>query len=50
MPILCWSLSALEGVDLGLRATYADASAAVLDALGLKNPLDGTSFWPDIRA
>ncbi len=50
VPILCWSLSAQEGIDLGLRATFADAAATVLDALGVKSPLDGTSFWPDIRA
>jgi len=50
VPILCWSLSAQEGINLGLRATFADASATVLDALGVKGALDGTSFWPDIRA
>ena len=50
VPILCWSLSAQEGINLGLRASFADASATVLDALGVKNPLDGTSFWPEIRA
>lgn len=50
VPILCWSLSAQEGIDLGLRASFADASATVLDALGVRNPLDGASFWPEIRA
>lgn len=50
VPILCWSLSAQEGINLGLRTTFADASATVLDALGVKGALDGTSFWPDIRA
>ncbi len=50
VPVLCWSLSALEGVNLGLRKSFADASATILDALGIKNPLDGVSFWPDIRA
>jgi phosphopentomutase len=50
VPILCWSLSAREGVNLGLRGTYADVSATILDALGIKNTLDGTSFWPEIRA
>lgn len=50
VPVLCWSLSAQEGVDLGLRKTFADVSATVLDALGIKNTLDGTSFWPDIKA
>lgn len=50
VPILSWSLSAQEGINLGLRTTFADASATVLDALGVKGALDGTSFWPDIRA
>jgi len=50
VPILCWSLSAQEGVSLGLRSTFADAAATALEALGVRNPLDGTSFWPDIRA
>jgi len=50
VPILCWGLSAKEGVNLGLRASYADVSATILDALGIKNTLDGTSFWPDIKA
>lgn len=48
-PLLVWSLAAEEGIDLGTRATFADVSASVLDALGLKNPLDGRSFWPDMK-
>ncbi len=50
VPVLLWGLSAEEGVDLGLRASFADVSATILDALGIKNTLDGTSFWPEIKA
>ncbi len=50
VPILCWGLSAEEGIDLGLRTSFADVSATILDALGIKNTLGGTSFWPDIKA
>ena len=48
-PVLCWSLAAQEGVDLGQRDTFADVSATVLEALGVRNPLDGKSFWGDIK-
>lgn len=50
VPILCWSLAAQEGVNLGTRATFADVSATVLAALGARGKLDGTSFWDEIRA
>lgn len=48
-PVLCWSLAAQEGVDLGTRNTFADVSATVLEALGLRNTLDGASFWDEIK-
>jgi phosphopentomutase len=50
VPILCWSLSAQEGVNLGQRASFADVSATILDVLGIKNTLGGVSFWPEIKA
>ena len=48
-PVLCWSLAAEEGVNLGQRDTFADVSATVLEALGVRNTLDGKSFWGDIK-
>ena len=48
-PVLCWSLAAQEGVNLGQRDTFADVSATVLEALGVRNTLDGKSFWGDIK-
>lgn len=49
VPVLAWSLDAEEGVDLGERKSFADVSATVLDALGVKEKLSGTSFWPQIK-
>jgi phosphopentomutase len=48
-PVLCWSLAAQDGVNLGERESFADVSATILEALGLRNTLDGTSFWNDIK-
>ena len=46
--LLVWGLGLKEGVNLGTRATFADAGKTALDALGIENSLAGTSFYPDI--
>ena len=43
-PLLVWSRKTQGGVNLGVRATYADSSATVRDYFGLANPLRGSSF------
>ncbi len=48
VPLLVWGLGVQEGVNLGERATFADVSATVLEALGCSEKLDGTSFYRDI--
>ena len=48
VPLLVWGLGLEEGVDLGERATFADVSATVLEALGCRQRLDGTSFYRSI--
>ena len=48
VPLLVWGLGVQEGVNLGERATFADVSATVLEALGCREKLDGTSFYRDI--
>ncbi len=48
VPLLVWGLGVQEGVNLGERATFADVSATVLEALGCNEKLDGTSFYRDI--
>jgi len=49
VPVLAWGLGVQEGVNLGVRATFADVSATILEALGAKARLDGTSFYPEIK-
>jgi len=36
-------------VNLGIRDTYADLSATVLDFFGIENTLKGTSMLDEIR-
>ena len=49
VPVLVWGLSLQEGVNLGVRATFADVSATILEALGARARLDGESFYPLVR-
>ena len=48
VPLLVWGLGVEEGVNLGQRKSFADVSATVLEALGVNEKLDGTSFYKDI--
>ena len=48
VPLLVWGLGLEAGVTLGERATFADVSATVLEALGCRQRLDGTSFYKTI--
>ena len=48
VPLLVWGLGLEESVNLGERKTFADVSATVLEVLGCKEKLDGTSFYGDI--
>jgi len=48
VPLLVWGLGLEESVNLGERETFADVSATVLEALGVSDQLDGTSFYGDI--
>jgi len=48
VPLLVWGLGVEEGLDLGERTTFADVSATILEALGARQKLDGTSFYGDI--
>ena len=50
VPLLVWGLGLREGVDLGVRQTFADAAKTTLDALGIANTLPGASFYADILA
>ena len=48
-PLLVWGRKMQGGVNLGVRTTYADISATVLDYFGLANPLRGTSFLEELK-
>lgn len=50
-PLLIYGQGVKGGVDVGTRATFADISATVLDALGVDaGTTAGDSFWADVRA
>ena len=49
VPLLVWGLGIEEGIDLGVRTSFADAAKTTLDMLGIENELDGTSFYDDIK-
>ncbi len=51
VPLLVYGEELRKGIDLGIRDTFADISASVLDLLGLdgkKGNLSGTSFLKEI--
>ena len=50
VPALVWGKGMKAGVNLGVRDTYADLSATVLDFFGVENTLKGTSFLGDVKA
>ncbi len=49
VPLIAWGLGLNEGVDLGVRNTFADVGKTVLDAFGIENDLDGVSFMDEIK-
>lgn len=49
VPVLVWGKKLGGGVNLGIRKTYADLSATVLDFFGIENTLKGTSMLPEIK-
>ena len=49
VPLLVWGKSIKENVNLGVRDTYADISATVLDFFGIDNTLKGESFLKTIE-
>ena len=49
VPVLVYGKSLKQGVDLGIRESFADVGATVCEALGVKAPKIGRSFLKDIR-
>lgn len=48
IPILAYGKTLKQNVDLGIRETYADISATILDIFGLEKLENGTSFKNEI--
>ena len=48
IPILIYGKNIKENVNLGIRQTFSDISATVLDILNLPNLENGTSFKNEI--
>ncbi|MBR5302426.1 MAG: phosphopentomutase [Clostridia bacterium] len=49
VPVLVWGRKLRAGVNLGIRETYADLSATVLDFFGIENTLKGTSMLDEMK-
>ena len=49
VPLLVWGKKMNKGENLGVRETYADIAATVLDFFGISNPLKGESFLDAIK-
>ena len=49
VPLLAYSPSLSKGSSLGIRETYADLGATILDNFELPNKTDGKSFLADLR-
>ena len=48
IPILAYGKNLKQNIDLGIRETYADISATILDLFNLPNLENGTSFKNEI--
>ena len=49
VPVLIWGKKLKGGVNLGIRETYADLSATVLDFFGVENTLKGRSMLHELK-
>lgn len=49
VPLLVLHKALKRTVNLGVRETFADVSATILDVYGVKNSIDGTSFLNQLR-
>lgn len=48
-PMMIFGEPVREGVSLGTRKSFADIGATVLDMFGIKERLDGESFWEEVK-
>ncbi len=47
-PLLVYGKDTKQGVDLGIRETFADIAATFAEGFGMKWPYAGKSFWQEI--
>ncbi|MBI4710828.1 MAG: phosphopentomutase [Nitrospirae bacterium] len=48
VPLLIYGNALKKCVNLGLRTSFSDLGATALEALGIKAPVKGKSFWEEI--
>lgn len=48
VPLLVYGKTLKKGVNLGLRKSFSDIGAAILDAFGIKKSIKGASFWKKV--
>ena len=48
-PMLLYGKHVRQGVSIGTRNSFADIAATVLDMFGIKETLDGESFWDEVK-
>lgn len=48
-PMLAYGKHIMEDVNLGTRSSFADIGKTILDIFGLKNNIDGKSYWSEIK-
>lgn len=49
VPLLIFGKQIRENVDLGVRNTFADIAATILDIWNVDGKIDGQSFWDQIK-
>jgi phosphopentomutase len=49
IPVLVYGQAVAPGADLGIRSTFADIGASILDMLGIAGETAGQSFWQQIH-
>ncbi len=48
VPVLCWSKRMSEGVNLGVRQSFADVGATLAEFFDLETMAEGDSFFSDL--
>lgn len=48
VPLLVYGPSLIQGVNLGVRDTFADVAATIADIFSLPQPLNSRSFLPEV--